>query len=156
MGERGPGKTPTKLKLLHGERRRSRLNAREPKVAGKAVMPADMSEAAKVVWRRVMRAIGASGVITAADVDIARAYCEAVVRYHQAARTLEDTGPVVRGARKGDLVKNPLHQIVRDNVVIIRALARELGLTPSSRAGLTSPGEPGADPFNAWLEGTGS
>ena len=36
----------------------------------------------------------------------------------------------------GSLVKNPLHQVVRDDADQIRQFARELGLSPSARAGL--------------------
>jgi phage terminase small subunit len=38
--------------------------------------------------------------------------------------------------RDGLLVKNPLHQIVRDNADAIKKYARELGLTPAARVGL--------------------
>jgi phage terminase small subunit len=49
-------------------------------------------------------------------------------------------------------VKNPLHQIVRDNAILLRAFARELGLTPSARTGLTGTfGEADDDPLEAWL-----
>ena len=49
-------------------------------------------------------------------------------------RMLVSSGPPVRS--RGDLVKNPLHQVVRENREAIRLLARELGLSPSARAGL--------------------
>jgi P27 family predicted phage terminase small subunit len=141
---------PTNLKLLHGERRSERLNKREPKGGGAPVMPTDMSAGAKVVWRRVMTAYGQNRVITDADRDTLRIYCEAVDRYITAQKLYQDTGPLVRGARRGELVKNPVHQIVRDNAVLARAMARELGLTPSARAGLQLP-DAGADPLDAWL-----
>ena len=38
--------------------------------------------------------------------------------------------------RDGNLVKNPLHQVARDNADEVRQLARELGLSPSTRVGL--------------------
>lgn len=152
MGSRGPAPLPTRLKILHGETRAARLNLDEPKPGGQPRMPADMSDEAKRVWRRVIRDFGATGVLTAVDADALRTYCEAVVRYVQAARTLEATGPLVRGARGGELVKNPLHQIVRDNANLQRAFARELGLTPSARTGLTVGMEADPDdPFAAWL-----
>jgi len=152
MGSRGPAPLPTKLKILHGETRTARLNRNEPKPAGRPRMPPDMSDEAKRVWRRVIRDFGATGVITAADADALRTYCEAVVRYVQAARTLEASGPLVRGARSGELVKNPLHQIVRDNAILLRAFARELGLTPSARTGLTIGNEADPnDPLEAWF-----
>ena len=152
MGSRGPAPLPTKLKILHSETRAARLNRNEPKPGGQPRMPPDMSDEAKRVWRRVIRDFGATGVITAVDADALRTYCEAVVRYVQAARTLEASGPLVRGARSGELVKNPLHQIVRDNAILLRGFARELGLTPSARTGLTiGIGAADDDPLEAWL-----
>jgi P27 family predicted phage terminase small subunit len=106
-------------------------------------MPLDMSPTAKTIWRRVLREMGETGVIRAVDADVLRAYCEAVSRYSYAATTLEQAGPLITargtGARRGELVKNPLHQIVRDDALLVRAFARELGLTPSARAGLETP-----------------
>jgi P27 family predicted phage terminase small subunit len=67
---------------------------------------------------------------------VLRLYCDAVVRYNEAAALLEKSGPLVRGVRAGELVKNPLHQVVRDNATLVRTLAGDLGLSPSSRVGL--------------------
>jgi P27 family predicted phage terminase small subunit len=110
-----------------------------------------MSPASKRVWRRVVRDYAHTGVLTAVDADVLRAYCDTVVRYEHAAALLEEMGPLVQGARKGELVKNPLHQIVRDNAVLERALARELGFTPAARTGLhvDAPGE--SDPQEDFL-----
>ena len=136
MGRRGPTPTPTKVKMLRGETRPSRLNLREPMPAPDVPkMPADMGAEAKVVWRRVLRDMRHTGVIRAADADVLRCYCESVARYQYAGRLLVQSGPLVRG-QKGELVKNPLHQVVRDNADEIRQFARELGLSPSARVGL--------------------
>jgi P27 family predicted phage terminase small subunit len=96
-------------------------------------MPADMCPAAKIVWQRVLRTWGP--VIKVSDADCLRCYCEAVARYNVASRLYDKTGPVVAGFG-GAMVKNPLHQIVRESAEQVRAFARELGLTPSARAGL--------------------
>jgi P27 family predicted phage terminase small subunit len=98
-------------------------------------MPGDMDPDAKAVWRRVLRDMRDTGVIRAADADVLRCYCESVARYEHAARLLVQSGPLVRGQR-GELVKNPLHQVVRDNADELRQFARELGLSPSARVGL--------------------
>jgi len=122
--------------MLRGETRPSRLNLHEPMPSPDVPkMPADMDPEAKTVWRRVLREMRYMGVVRAADTDVLRAYCEGVVRYQHAARLLAQSGPLVRGQR-GELVKNPLHQVVRDNADEIRQFARELGLSPSARAGL--------------------
>jgi P27 family predicted phage terminase small subunit len=112
-------------------------------------MPADMDAEAKVVWRRVLRDMRHTGVIRAADSDVFRCYCEAVSRYAQAARLYAQSGPIIRGARGGDLVKNPLHQVARDNADEIRQLARELGLSPSARVGLRIEREHALDSLTA-------
>jgi P27 family predicted phage terminase small subunit len=121
--------------MLRGETRPSRLNLREPMPSPDVPrMPADMDADAKVVWRRVLRDMRHTGVIRAADADILRCYCEAVSRYAQAARLYAQSGPITK--RDGNLVKNPLHQVARDNADEIRQFARELGLSPSARVGL--------------------
>ena len=153
-----PPRTPTKLKLLRGETRPSRLNRAEPKPrAGRPRMPLEMSPLAKTAWRHVIREMGATGVITAVDADVLRLYCESLARYRYAAGMLERSGPLITaggtGARRGELVKNPLHQIVRDNALLVRALARELGLTPAARVGLSGRRAEEADPFEAFLRG---
>jgi P27 family predicted phage terminase small subunit len=154
LGRRGPAPLPTELKLLHGERRSSRLNRDAPKARNTPVMPAGMSEAAQAIWKRVMRDYSHTGILTSVDTDALRVYCEAVVRYEHAAAMLEGSGPLVRGARRGDLIKNPLHQIVRDNADLIRAFAREFGFTPSARSALTAVQEPEEyDATSRWLAG---
>jgi P27 family predicted phage terminase small subunit len=135
LGRRGPAPLPTKVKILRGETRPSRVNYREPIPSSDAPkMPADMDTAAKAVWRRVISAMGQLGVIRVPDSDILRCYCEAVSRYAGASRPYAGSGPLVR--RDGGLVKNALHQVIRDDGEQIRLFARELGLSPSARAGL--------------------
>jgi P27 family predicted phage terminase small subunit len=98
-------------------------------------MPADLSDEAQVIWRRV-RSTQPRGVIGPPHADILAIYCETVVRWRQAQRMLAHTSLLIRaeghGARAGELVKNPLIQIVRDATEQVRLLAREIGLTPSA------------------------
>lgn len=145
---------PTELKLLHGERRPSRLNRDAPKSKNLPVMPAGMSEQAQAIWAQVVGDCAAIGILTSLDSYILRGYCEAVVRYEHSAALLESSGPLVVGARKGELVRSPLHQVVRDNANLMLKFARELGFTPSARTALTAvqqPGEPSA--FDRWMAG---
>jgi P27 family predicted phage terminase small subunit len=122
MGRRGPTPTPTKVKMLRGETRPSRLNLREPMPSADVPkIPADMDAEAKVVWRRVLRDMRHTGVIRAADADVLRCYCEAVSRYAQAARLYAQSGPITK--RDGNLVKNPLHLPASE---VLPALDRDL------------------------------
>ena len=135
MGRRGPAPTPTGVKLRNGETRPSRVNRMEPLPrAGAPQMPRGMDDEAQKVWRRVVREMRGSDVIVGADADVLRCYCEAVARYAQAAELYARSSPLLR--RDGEFVKNPLHQVVRDNADAVRLFARELGLSPSARAGL--------------------
>jgi P27 family predicted phage terminase small subunit len=110
-----------------------------------------MSDRATAVWDRIIADYGATGVLTGVDADALRVYCEAVVRYEHAAELLERSGPLVKGARQGDLVKNPLHQVVRDNADLVRAFARELGFTPAARSALTDVNKKViSDPLAEW------
>lgn len=136
MGRRGPAPTPTQVKRLQGETRPSRLNMHEPvPAADLPEMPDDMDPEAQAVWRHVLRDMGRTGIIRSADADVLRCYCEAVSRYAAASRLYAQSGPLTRGQR-GEVVRSPLHQIVRDNSDEIRQFARELGLSPSARTGL--------------------
>jgi len=136
MGTRGPAPKPTRLRLLAGETRPSVINYAEPIPAGGPLTaPADLRPEAREVWERVIAAIGSTGVLTSADKDILRLYSEAFVRYQEAEAMLSKTGPLLKG-RDGNFVKNPLHQIVRDNADAVKKYARELGLTPAARVGL--------------------
>jgi P27 family predicted phage terminase small subunit len=102
---------------------------------GPLTAPDDLRPDARAVWERVVDALGATGVLTAADRDILRLYCEAYARYVEAEQMLAKTGPLLKG-RDGNFVKNPLHQIVRDNADAVKKYAREIGLTPAARVGL--------------------
>lgn len=150
MGARGPAPTPTRVKLARGESRPSRLNRREPNPpTGLPPVPRDLDPAARSVWRRVTRAMPI-GVITRADTDVLRCFADAVARYVEASRLLSQTGLLVRG-QHGELVKSPLHQIARDHRDAVRLFARELGLTPSARAGLQMESSPFFDDIEAVL-----
>jgi|APGre2960657404_1045060.scaffolds.fasta_scaffold154360_1 P27 family predicted phage terminase small subunit len=138
MGTRGPAPKPTRLRLLAGETRPSVVNYAEPIPAGGALTPPpDLRPEAREVWERVVAALGPTGVLTSADKDLLRLYSEAFVRYQEAEAMLSKTGPLLKG-RDGNFVKNPLHQIVRDNADAVKKYARELGLTPAARVGLRS------------------
>ena len=155
MGDRGPSRKPTELKILHGETRKERLNPNKPKpAAGGLTRPADMDDRAKRVWDRQVRAMRLTGVLTIVDTDVLRAYCEAVSRYETAAKLIQSSGPVVRG-QNGQLVKNPLHQVVRDNAMLIRLLGRDLGFAPGAREGITVPDGDEGSAFDDWAAGAG-
>lgn len=151
MGKRGPAKMPTALKVLHGETRPERLNRDAPApFGGLPVMPRGMSPRAQTVWRRQIKSMGKTGVLTAVDGDSLRCYVEAVDRYITAAEMLAEAGPLIVG-QKDNQVRHPLAQIVRDNAMLIRQFGRDLGFLPSAREGLHVVGDAERDPLADWI-----
>lgn len=135
MGRRGFAPTPTKIKRAQGETRPSQVNYNEPQPRLRLpAKPDDMDDSAKAVWDAVIAEMGPTEVILAADADVLRCYCEAVSRYVRASTMMAKTGLLIQ--RGGEWVKSPLHQVVRDTADQVRLFARELGLSPSARAGL--------------------
>lgn len=152
MGRRGPPPAPTAVKLRRGERRPSRVNYDEPKPAGGLPeRPADLAPGAIAAWDLLVGELGPTGVLSAVDGLVVRVLAEAAARYEAAATALAASGPLIRGARAGELIKNPLHQIVRDNATLVVTVARELGATPSARAGLRAPAAPPGAKLAAFL-----
>ncbi len=133
MGRRGPRPAPTALKLLRGETRPSRVNYRAPKpLPTVPEKPVDLDAGAAPTWDLVVAGLGPTGVLSPIDGLVLRILAEAAARYQASSAALAASGPLIRGARAGELIKNLL-------------LARELGATPSARAGLRAPvAEPGA------------
>jgi P27 family predicted phage terminase small subunit len=105
-------------------------------------MPRGMDEGAQRIWRRIVREMRGADVILAVDADVLRCHCEAMSLYTQAIELMAGKSLLI--LRDGDLVKNPLLQVVRDNREAVRLFARELGLSPSARAGMRV--EPSAVP----------
>ena len=134
MGRRGPAPTPTRLKVLKGERP-YRINRDEPDPGpGEPERPDYLSPLAAEEWDRVIGYLLAMGTVSAADVTALACYCEAVSRWRGLAQVVASSPPVIR--REGILVKNPAYSQIRDAAIEVRLFAREFGLTPSARAGI--------------------
>jgi P27 family predicted phage terminase small subunit len=132
----GPKPTPTHLRVLRGDRK-DRINTREPKPKKtRPRCPEWLTPEAKVVWRRVAKHLDEMGVYSSADSDVIVSYVHAVVNYQNATKAVESMGLLIEGRRDG-LVTNPAVRIQRDAATLIRMLASELGLTPSSRSRLS-------------------
>ena len=136
MGRRGPAPTPTRLKILQGETRPSRLPANEPRPRDAPPEPPDwLSPAALRVWDRTVRELTAMGMCHAADTDSLVIYCTAVVNHARAQQLLDVAGPLIKGV-DGGVVRNPALSAVNAASVIVNRYAREFGLTPSARVNL--------------------
>lgn len=139
MARPGPPKKPTALKVLHGEKRPSRLNTVEPvPLDGAPVPPPHLGPDALAVWEATLEQIGAMGLATPADAESLAAYCEAVVQRRRAWQVLQASPPLLKGQR-GNLVRNPAMQAWRDATMVQHRLAQDFGLTPAARAAWRGP-----------------
>ena len=140
MGQRGPAPKPTKLKLLHGETRPSRIGPPDPQPRETAPeAPGWLAVEARAVWDRTVAELKAMGLACAADTDALVVYCNAVVNHARAQQILDRSGVVIKGV-DGGIVRNPANAVANHNAAVIARFAREFGLTPSARVSLT--GEP--------------
>src|SRR3990167_3655274 len=121
--------TPTAMKLLAGNPGKRPLNRRAPKpTLGVPPCPKWLSLEARKEWRWVVKELAQAGVLSRIDRTMLAVYCHLVAEFVQA-------------AAKGE-------SVIPAKIAQIRALASEFGLTPSSRARLsTLPQDEGKDPF---------
>ena len=132
----GRKRKPTALLKRQGTLRKCRRRA-EPEVPpGCPEPPVWLTDAtAREEWDYTVKHLGGYGIITAADRTALAMYCQAVADYVQAQKAIAIAGAMdIKGAK------------IKLLAAFDRAtkLAREFGMTPSSRAGLhvqTKPAE---------------
>lgn len=137
----GPPRKPTALKLIEGNPGKKALPSNEPSPAKLPTLPNPprrFGKEAKAEWRRSGPVLFRAGLLTAADMPMFEAYCEAWGNYITAQAEYQGE-PLVEG-QKGNLVRNPAAQIARDNLDKAFALAREFGMTPAARSRIDLPG----------------
>lgn len=117
----------------------------EPVVKGGPIKPEDLKPVASQVWDDTVAALrSVKGLLTRADGNILMRYANCMARYYEAQRILERDGVLVEGA-KGNQVKHPTIQIIRDASTEALGLEKQMGLTPSARAGMKMPSDPHAE-----------
>ena len=149
MGQRGPQKQPTRLRMLRGESRPSRIGHGEPVPrAAEPEPPPWFDERHLRTWQRLTDEVRAMHLLHSADQDMLVALVRAVCRHEDAAELVAAAGVIVTG-KDGQRVRNPAVIIEREAAETIRRLGREFGLTPSGRSDLgraAPPSPPGLGP----------
>jgi len=132
MGGRPP--KPTALLKLHGTMRPGRHadRAREPKPASILPEPPEwLLPEARAEWDRVIRGYAATGVLTSLDGGMLATYCQMWGRFVEAERAVS---------------YKPLPAAF---AAVMSGIANKLGLDPSGRARLRTPGAV-ADEASPW------
>jgi P27 family predicted phage terminase small subunit len=99
-----------------------------------------LSDEAKAEWRKTVKQLKAMGVLFESDQDLIAAYANALVNYRKATLMVDAEGLLIEGRRDG-MVTNPAVRVQRDSAQLIRQLAQEFGLSPSSRTRIGTNGD---------------
>jgi P27 family predicted phage terminase small subunit len=133
----GRKKKPTLLKLVTGNPGRRPINPTEPEPApGEVLAPDWLDEEGRKKWAEVL---DNCHWIAPVDGDMLALYCDAYSHYLKAQRLSIKT-PLAR-TPDGKMIKNPAWTARNEAFQQMRSAGSELGLSPSSRAGIGGGGE---------------
>lgn len=134
MGERGPSKKPTALKLLEGNPGKRAINKAEPKPPATSVRcPAILSKGAKAIWKRRAPVLFRLGLLTDLDVESFAQWCQAWADWEEATAEINKRPLVKQGEQ---IIPNPYHTIRVKASNVLKAYSCRFGLSPGDRAGL--------------------
>jgi P27 family predicted phage terminase small subunit len=157
----GRKRKPSAIRLVEGNAGHRPINKREPKPQrGIPSCPKHLSKRAKQVYRRVGRLLDDVGVITKADWLALELLVSAYDEYRDARELIADAAEdrkfapgQLAEAKDGLIYKTFTQNGFRRTV----AMLGEFGLTPASRAKVSSIGDDNAeDPLEAFLQGDGA
>jgi len=132
--KRDTRKKSTRLKLLSGNAGKRKLKP-EPKFSlVNETPPASLDAIGKAEWNRIAPELREVGVLTKMDEKILWAYCDEFSTAEQCVIKINQEGLMIRRTpRSKILTENPYLRIKVKSFAILKGLACELGLTPSSR-----------------------
>lgn len=137
MGKRGPAKEPTRLKVVKGTADPDALDIEPTPPPGELLPPGDLDQEVRAVWDYTVDQLTHMGLAHPTDRDSLVCYAEAVVAHRKASQAIARSGLLIRTQRGGYFMRNPLLAVQRDSAMLVRAFAREFGLTPSSRSDIS-------------------
>ena len=151
-----PKRTPTKLKILRGDRE-SRINKLSPIAPAIGIddAPDYLKGLALQRWRELFPILSAVSVITATDTEALARLCELYKQWREVRDFLEANGltyPIIND--KGEvkyIAARPEVSIHKTLVQQMRQLENDFGLNPTSRAGLKVAQPHEADPLDEFL-----
>lgn len=103
-------------------------------------------------FKRIIKEMKDLDVLTNVDVDALAVYCDAYVTYIECTRIVEAEGLQIKHVNKAgaeNMVPHPMLSKKRQLADQMKALATEMGLTPSSRSRIAMPKEQPKEPTAA-------
>ena len=149
-----PHPKPTALKILEGNPGKRPLNKREPKPRVELIPCPQYLKPDKIAyaeWNRIVPELYKLGLLTNIDRAALELYCSQYAIYRKAYKDVVDDGLITTNIRNGAKA-NPAAAIAREAAKVIKAICVEFGLTPSSRARISVPGETIEDELEKLLD----
>ena len=137
---------PTNLHILNGNPSRLDLKNKsktEPKPQKDLIPCPDYlkdNEVAYEEWNRIVPELYRLGLLTLVDRAALELYCSQYAIYRDALEEIKNEGITTTNIRSGAKA-HPATQVAREAAKIIKSIATEFGLTPSSRSRISLPGE---------------
>ena len=148
MAQRGVKPAPTSLKLVKGEKKKSRLNENELQPDTVApTCPAFLSLMAKAEWKRMVAELEPLGLMTKIDRAALAAYCDCYARWAEASEMLQKTGLIIKTPNDYP-VQNPVLPIINKALAEMKGFLTEFGMTPSSRTRVSVPKQKPKNPYD--------
>ena len=149
---------PKALKQIQGTYRKDRDKniALKPSIEIGLQAPEDLNEWGQKLWTEIFSEYGNIGLITRVDLGSFHSLCSWYGIFREAEDLVRAKGLEVEEdvySAKGELVgtktiTNPMIAVMDKAQKNYLAMAKEFGVTPSSRAGLTFEKKESADPFS--------
>jgi len=131
---RGRRNKPTKIKEIEGNPGGRKLNKLEPKPPLASLEPPEGLEGyALATWARTAPLLSNLRVFTEADRDALESYCVAYGTFKKACEIMRDNEAKMASSRKALILYKSAHSVMRHSQDMMRKLAVEFGMTPSSR-----------------------
>lgn len=116
--------------------------------------PDGLTDAMQTAWDVLLDDLEASALLDSADAPLYEAFAVAHGRAREARSLVSEHGMLIRGAREGTLVANPMLKVERESLTQLRYLADQLAIGMRARASLgiaiargsRGSGKPGAGP----------
>ena len=155
--KRGPKPKPTKLRLVTGNAGKRPLPGHEPQAPViPAEAPARLSEAARPYWHEFADVLRDAKITTTLDEAALVLLVEEYATWQQALNVMRYHGVLAKGMHGSPMV-SPMFKIVRDSSDKLLRMLTDFGMTPSSRARVSTAKESRAsDPWDEFTGGSGA
>lgn len=147
MGSRGPLPLPSAVKSARGTLRPCRTVANEPVALGLPRPPKELTKDQKKEYKRLVKLLGAAGVIGEMDGNALERYVRTWCRWRQAEQMIQKTGdvlPLKDAEGKVKLKRSPYCDIAATLAAQLDKLEQAFGLTPSARSRVNVAPQPAA------------